>query len=181
MRPQPVYIVDIIGEVVARTEAAVLAELQLADSTITGINYQYGGYKEITDTLTQMTKANAPKYPLFYLYMPFEEDKGSDVGLDQTSPLRIIIGMWSEPNPKANERYLQNFKKILYPVYLEFLNQLNLDSRFLTQSAELIPHRKTDWPYWGGDNPPEGANPFNDWVDVIEIKNLRLQTYLKNC
>lgn len=181
MRSKPIYIVDFVGEVVAKTQTAVLAELQAADASITGINYMYGGFKEITGTLTQMTQVNAPKYPLFYLYMPFEESKGSQVGIDDVTNVRIIIGMWSDPVQKANERYINNFKKILYPVYMEFLNQLSLDKRFASNGAALIPHRKTDWPYWGGDNPPEGANPFNDWVDVIEVKDLRLQTYLKNC
>jgi len=181
MRQKPIYIVDIVGEIVTKAGVVLLPELQAVDPKIVGLNYQYGGFKEVVTTLTQLTQVNAPKYPLVYLYMPFEENKGSTVGLDQSSPIRIIIGMWSDPEQKAKERYENNFKRILYPVYLELLNQIFLDKRFATMSPDLIPHKKTDWPYWGGDSPPEQANPFNDWVDVIEIKDLNLLTYLKKC
>jgi len=185
MRAKPIYIVDQIGEVVARTNTAVLAELQAVSPGIIGLNYQYGYYKEVVKVLTQMTTAGADghKYPLVWLYMPITLSKGAQPGLNDVSPLRIIFAMInSDVNMRVKDRYENNFKKILYPVYLEFMNQLSLDSRIVNVDQGLIAHTQTDLPYWGGDaNAPEEANPFGDWVDIIEIRITNLQTYLKKC
>lgn len=179
MTPKPIYIVDIIGDIVAKTNAVVLPSLQAYDPVITGINYQYDQPLKMQETMVQLTKVGAPKYPLFGLLLPIKEHHG--IGVDDLSPLRIIIARWSNPTDKTNTRMDNNFKPVLYPIYLEFLNQLDLDKRILSRAADLIDHYKTDWPYWGGINPTEATNPFSDWVDIIEIENLNLRINTKNC
>ncbi len=61
------------------------------------------------------------------------------------------------------------------------MHQLGIDRRFTSQGGTLIDHYKTDWPYWGGDNPTEAENPFGDMLDIIEITNLNLKINLSNC
>jgi hypothetical protein len=175
-----------IGDVVAKANTALLAQLQVDDPTITGINYQYGPLLEITTTLTQMSKNDATseqKYPLVCLVFPIVENHdGKVVGIDQNTPIRLIIARWSNATDKTADRYAKNFIPILYPIYEELLEQLDNDPRFLFQSADLLTHIKTDYPFYGGETTADlqKANIFNDFVDAIELKiNLKINT--SNC
>lgn len=181
---KPVYITDIFGEIVTRVESKLLSGFQELDNTIVGINYEYGPYKEVFGNLVQKTKNNitsVKKYPLVWLVLPIVERHGSEIGIYATEPIRIIIGRWGNNTDKTPTRYEKNFKRFLYPIYLELLKQIDLDPRFLTQSSISLRHTKTDWPYWGGDNPGENENQLSDFVDVIEISNLELKLNLKHC
>lgn len=182
MTPKPIYIVDIFGDIVTKVQTVLLSKLQAADPTLVGINYLYDAPKVMMNTLIQMTPtAGASKYPLVGLFLPVKERHGSQIGIDDIPLLRIIIGRYSNPTDKTPQRYANNFKPFLYPIYNEFIHQIDCDNRFLTQGAQMIQHDKTDWPYWGGDSPPEAANPFGDWLDIIEISNLQVKLNLKNC
>lgn len=182
MTSKPIYIVDIIGDLVTKVQTLLLAKLQTFDPQIVGINYLYDAPKGMIDTLVQMTPTEgAKKYPLVGLFLPVKEKHGTQIGIDDIPNLRIIIGRYSDPVQKTPERYANNFKPVLYPIYNELIHQFDVDRRFLTQGAQMIQHDKTDWPYWGGDSPPESANPFNDWLDIIEISNLQIKLNLKNC
>ena len=176
--PQPIFVVDIIGDIVAKVNTAIIAKLQIADPTIIAINYMFGPPKEINETLAQMSGTGQYlKYPLIALYQPFDEDKGKITGVDGRDPLRIIIARWSNPTDKAADRYNNNFRPILYPIYAELMYQLAADNRIRTTTYEKIPHKKRDWPYWDND----GKNPLIDYVDIIEISQLELNFKLKNC
>ena len=183
MTPKPVYIADIIGDIVAKVNDVLIGQLQEYDPNIVAINYQFGEYKEVFGTLVQQGKeaGGAKKYPLIWLWMPITLDAGGTVGVAEVSPLRIIIARWGNNTDKTAERYCNNFKPVLYPIYLELLNQLYLDPRIISEVSSQIPHRHIDWPYWGGESPPEDANPFSDYVDAIELKDLKINLLLKNC
>jgi hypothetical protein len=176
--PRPVFIVDIIGDVVKAVEVALLAQLKAVDATITGINYLYGPPLEIYNTLAQMSGSlQYAKYPLVALYQPFDENQGTVTGIDSTTPLRIIIARASNATDKAKERYDKNFRPILYPIYSELLYQLGIERRIAVTTWQEIKRKKRDWPYWDND----GKNPLIDYVDIIEISGLELNFRLKNC
>ena len=180
MRPKPIYVVDLIGETVTATNAAVIVELQAYDPMITQVNYQYGSYDEICDTLDKMSQQSDlqyKRYPLFAVIMSFPEQKYQTVGYDDLPELNIIIARRSNPTDKTPARYANNFKPVLYPVYLEWLNQLYLSPKFQTEVAHNIPHTKIDYPYYDTD---KGENRFNDYVDAIQIK-IKLKLLLKKC
>lgn len=182
MTPKPIYVEDYIGECVAKVNTLLLATMQAYQPAIVGINYQFGFYKEVVATLTQMTQAaNGSKYPLVWLVLPVKEKHGTEIGINETDPIRIIIAHWSNPTDKAATRLAGNFKRLLIPIYVELLHQIDVSRRFLSKSADLIPHTKTNYPYWGGDNPTEASNPFNDVVDIVDIQGLELKINLKNC
>jgi len=86
--------------------------------------------------------------------------------------------MLTDAESYTPDRYNINFYPVLYPIYSELLNQIDLDIRTLTQGKDLIPHTKIDWPYWDAG---KETNPFNDRLDVVEIKNMKLKLLLKNC
>lgn len=172
-------LVNIIGDAVAKVSANLTPQLTAYDSTIIGVNYLYGPPKQIIKTLqgwNGTTLANA-KYPIVALFQPFEENKGAETGLDAIENVRIIIGRQSDPSWLTDYRYQVNFIPVLYAIYDELMNQLYFDPRVSSVRGQ-IKHTKTDWPFWdnGQDN-----NPFGDWLDVIEIKNLKLNIRSKNC
>lgn len=183
MTAKPVYIADVFGDIVSKVSAILTPGFKILDPTIQGINYQYGPYKEVFGNLVQLGKVDGggKKYPLVWLWLPNDMNHGDILGYAGISPLRIIIARWSNATDKTPARYANNFKPFLYPIYLELMNQLYLDPRIVSDGHGMIPHKQTDWPYWGGDSPPEEANPFGDFVDAIEIKGLKINLLLKKC
>lgn len=181
---KPVYVVDEIGLVVERVSAKLLAQLQAFDSTITGVHYQYGHPLEIIETLKQLDEAKDYKfrrYPFVGLFQDFPEDVG-EVGFNSEPTLHLIIARFTQPTYKAAKRYELNFKPVLYPIYLEFLEQLNFSKAFQHYAPNEIPHIKIDRLYWGREGLYKNeGNVFNDFLDCIEIRNLKLKTYLKIC
>lgn len=171
--------VNVMADIVAKVSAAVTPQLTAYDSTIIGVNYLYGPPKQIIKTLqgwNGTSKANA-KYPIVALFQPFDEIKGGRPDLDGIDKVRIIIGRQSQPEWLTDYRYEVNFDPVLYPIYDELIKQLSYASATASQ-ANKIPHIKVDWPYW--DN-GQDENPFNDWLDVIEIKEMKLNLRFKRC
>lgn len=170
MRQKPVYVIDIIRDVVIATNTAVIAELQAYKPTITAINFIPGSEKEITNVLTLMSQQPSKdglQWPLIALMVPFLEDKGRIVGVDGVEDLNIIIANVNLPEFRTPERMENNFKPVLYPIYLEFMNQLYLSGKFDVSTPDNIPHTKIDFPLY---SPDKDVNVFNSYVDAIQIK-----------
>lgn len=192
---EPVYIVDIFRDVVAATQNAVISKknepvktllqsLQEYDTNITGIHYQHGHPLEIIETLEQQTQGTTQKFkrfPLVALFQDFPEEKGRS-GFDSETTLHILICYGTKNTYKATQRYEKTFKPVLYPIYLELLEQIRLDSRFNVVNTSLIEHTKIDRLYWGRETDSGNkANKFNDLLDCIELKNLKLKLDRKIC
>lgn len=173
-------LVDIFGDIVARISAKLTPLLQTVNPNIIGVNYLYGVPLEISNVLTDWTKSETfepKKYPLIALFQPFEEVNGREAGLAGIDRVRIIIAGLSNADWLTPERYTNNFKPILYPIYDELIEQIYFEPRIssLMRKAE---HTKIDWPFWDDG---KGKNPFSDKLDIIEIKNLKLNVRSKNC
>lgn len=187
MRPRPIYVVDLIREVVTATNTAVISELQAYNAFIQAINFIPGTDQEINEILTTMSQqsgSDGKQWPLFALLMSFPENKaqsaGNDkngVGMDGIVDLNILIARRGNNTDKTPARYTNNFKPVLYPIYLEFLNQLYLSPKFQTELPNNIPHVKIDFPYYNAD---KEANVFNSYVDAIQIK-IKLKILLAKC
>jgi hypothetical protein len=189
----PVYIVDIIGDIVNQVKGDVLtkiianetAVLEDGPSLIQTINYQYGHKRELIETLFQMDKGDElafQKYPLIYLVQDFRESRGQQPGIYADVSLNIVIAHHTTRSFKITERYAQVFKPVLYPIYLSLIEKIAASKAVNMESEDLIRHDKTDRSYWGtqalGGNE---ANKLNDAVDAIEIENLALKIIFKNC
>lgn len=196
MTNKPIYVVDIIGDIVNRTSSAIphwlpegtrninkltlLQIFQQYDNKITGIYYEYGYKEDIASLITQKDESvntRNKKYPCICLQLPFEEDINSDIGLINTSNLRIVFVYSSSPEYVPSERYDYAMKPILYPLYAEFMNQLYISGLFQFEGSK-IPHVKTDKPYFDGS---EKANGLNDFVDAIVVTKLDLKIRINNC
>lgn len=177
----PIYIVDEIGAVVSTVSTKLLTQLQTVDSNIQAVNYYYGHPKQIAIDLFQKDASdtqNYYKYPAVFLFMDFNEYVGKDLGIQTTvKNLRIIIATSTDLNLKTAERYTQKFKLLLYPIYYELITQLWKSKKILAASASQIIHTKRDCPLWGQTD----KNVTNSWLDAIEISDLQLKFYNKNC
>jgi hypothetical protein len=188
MRPVPVYVVDLIQDVVTATNTAVIEELKAVNPLFTAINFIPGTLDEITDVLTVMSQQpadnqNITQWPLFALLMSFPEKKAQPgqgvklgIGIDNTADLNIVIATVSNPTDRTPARMTNNIKPILFPIYLEFLNQLYYSTKFDTELPNNIPHEMIIFPYYNAD---QDKNIFNSYVDAIQIK-IKLKIKLPN-
>lgn len=173
-------VIDVFADIVGKVSAKLTPALSEYDATIPGVNYLYGPPKQIIKVLQSWngTAMAQEKYPIVALLQPFEAQKGQQIGIDAYENVRLIIGRQSDASWETDKRYEVNFRPVLLPIYYELLNQIDLDKRFTTQGRDLIPHSMIEWPYWDDG---KDSNPFDDWLDVIEVKFTRLKLNLKNC
>lgn len=177
---EPIRIVDLIGQVVAKTSAKVLAQLQAVDATITAVHYEYGHYNDVRERLIQKGKVNPDqKYPLIVLFEDFRLVNRVP-GLTGIADLKIIILHTSKKDLTRQQRESQVFLPVLVPIYDEFLRQLRYSGFFMQYGP--FRHNRIDRPHWG--DPGIYGNKgylFDDILDGIEISDLQLQTFLANC
>lgn len=178
-------LVDEIRSIVGKVSDNLTDDFKTLDSKITGIHYLHGHPLEVIETLAQKDKSNKfrfDKYPLVALFQDFPEVNTGKIEAPIEVSLHLIIARATRPEYKASERYEKNFKPFLYPIYNEFLRQLNLSGLFMIYDSSVIPHTKYDRLYWGKEGLFNNqGNIFDDYLDVIELKNLKLKLYKKTC
>lgn len=139
------------------------------------LNYQYGYITELNETMSQWSKSTVyepQKFPCVWLMQPFTIDrKHKEDGIYGRVSLRVFIIQQSTKQAKAKKRMTDVFKPVIYPIYRELLNQLDLSVVFAT--ANFIPHDFTDNYYWGEAQ----ESVLNDVIDCSEISQLQLSIY----
>lgn len=183
---QPVYLHREFTSIVQAVSEKLTPKLQLVDDMITGVHYQFGHPLEIINTISEFTKGETTrfnKYPLIAFFLDSTVTRG-EVGFFGEQEINMaIIRSCKDPNQTASQRDEFNFMPVLTPIYLELLEQIALrGDLFSVQSPETIIHKYTPHYYWGkqGLFGNEG-NIFNDWVDAIEINNMRLKININYC
>ncbi len=176
MQSLPIYVVDEIASVVQAVDAALFTSLGKH------IQYMHGHPLEIVNLLKAKDESKSlkeKKYPLIALFQDFRENR-DDYKTFGTVSLSLIIANSTESNHTAVDRYIKNFKPILYPIYNEFLKQLSNHTQFVHKP--VFKHTKIDRVYWGktGLYGVEG-NIFQDHLDCIELQNLEITIKNKFC
>lgn len=178
----PVYIVDIMRDVVGAVSAALLTQLQAVDPLISAVHYDYGHITDLRERLVTQGKVDATaKYPRVILFEDYRLRHAQE-GLTGITDLQLLIIHPSKKEITRQEREDGVFRPILYPIYQEFLKQLYLSGKFNIYDVTKIQHDQINRPHWG--DPELYKNKeylLNDVLDGIEIANLQLQTYLDNC
>lgn len=184
---KPVYVADIMSDLVGKVSTKLTAQLQDFDSMITGVHYDHGHPIEIIETLQQKDKSGTnlvfAKYPLVALFHDFPEAYNSEPGFQGQVTLHMIICRATDPTYKSDQRYDNNFKPVLYPIYAELMKQIVRSPYFMgAQSVNQLQHTKIDRLYWGREGlyKNEGS-VFNNFIDCIEIRDLQLKLNLNNC
>lgn len=140
------------------------------------VNFMHDSPEAIESELIEMTKAQAydstiKKYPVIILFHDFPEDYGGDYG--SVIIPKMIIATITDNKFKAEKRYNETFRTILYPLYQSFLFNMAKHPNVVLNDPDNLTHRKWDRLYWG--TKPAGTG-LNDYVDAIEIQNLKLTT-----
>lgn len=143
------------------------------------VYFDYGHYTEVTRNLTSKDGSisqKGKKYPLIWLVMDFVEKVGDTTDYCELPDLQLIIATVTTPAITTPQRIEKTFKPRLYPIYAELMNQIEQSGFFSVSDPEAIPHERILRPYWGGqDTYGNGqANLFNDFIDAIQIRKLKL-------
>lgn len=179
-KAEPLYIVDIIGEIVNAADAVLYPTLQRH------ILYQYGRSIQIQKKLQELNNGIIPeiknsKYPLFALFQDFPESFSTGYYCTVTFP-KIVIAVLTTSTDDPPKRYSQTFKPVLYPIWDEFLRQAVRHKNVVGNDPGIISHTKWDRPGTQPAADPSKGSNFNDFVDAIEIQNLQLTfKQIKTC
>jgi hypothetical protein len=155
---------------------------------ITTINFQYGHFRELIQTLAQWDTDETQrfqKYPLIYLVQDFREQRGRAAGVYADIAVNVIICHQTEGDYKMADRMTKVFKPVLYPIYYSLIRQLTKSGMTFASSSDMVPHDKWDRAYWGTSKlVGSGGNDrsmLNDFVDAIDIQNLQLKIDYEPC
>lgn len=162
----PIYVVDVIKEVVQATSQKVYGN-PLA------IDFQPGRSDQILKELLKInqsiaTSTKAGKYPLVALFYDFPQSKTGFYAYSVTLP-KLSIATLTNQNDKLLDRMNKTFKPILYPIYYEFLRQLCRHKNVVGNDPDAFNHNLWERP----GNQPEGGN-MNDYLDALELQGLQL-------
>lgn len=157
-------VVTIIGEVVTRMQIEY-----------PGLQYHYGTQKEIIDRFTEMTKKSTIKnvmFPAICLIMPLKETVTNNGYLRDVS-LNLLILTDSKQGFTTADRYTYSYTPILYPLWEHFIEIAEYHHEISPHNME---YERTDQVSWGKYGLDESkAQQFNDYIDAIEIENLKIQ------
>lgn len=164
---ETLYIPDLIGAVVAKVNTA----LESRPTDPHSVYFDFGHHEEVLKQLIykEQNPGKPQKYPLIWLVTPFAEER-DQLHIYGVATLHFVIAHYTSNTYSMPERRDNVFLPILYPVYHELLKQLKLSQSFVTVGQ--LSQIKTDIQYAKVD---EGRNLFNDFVDVVDVKNIKIQ------
>lgn len=143
-----------------------------------------GHIKEILEKLQQLDDAGRSdiKYPAVFLITDVRERIGQEYGSIQTAILDILIVNTTDKDYRIDERREQNFIPVLWPIYKNFIEVLLNAKEVQGMSMQDLPHDKIDRYYLGRQSVFGNlANKLNDYVDAVEIRDLRIQLKTHFC
>lgn len=173
MPQPPLFIVDIIGEVIQAVDTVIFPILGKH------INYEYGSSLQIQTELQKLNGSvtlKSTKYPLMAVFQGFPESIATGGYMPVTFPA-ITIATLTTSTDSTKKRYDKIFRTTLYPIYQEFLRQLPRHRNVVGNCADIFGGKKVDYP---GSLPVDKA--MNEYVDAIEIQGLQITfKYVQNC
>lgn len=172
---EPIYIVEEIGLVVEKVNQG----LYLEGFQYLPVYYKYGHPLEIVKRLQELS--NSPteahkKFPLIILFTDITIEKDIP-GFYGSTRLRMLVCNYTQPEYVSEERTEENFKPVLHPIKDELIKQIGMHSQF-TYDNELT-YEETDMYFYGSQI--NNKNIFNDYIDAIELKNIRFNIKNKIC
>ena len=136
--------------------------------------FMAGSQIEITNSLTELSKSATyaeKRYPGIFLFLPFTESNKPKSDFTSVNDFQLLIAINTLPDLSTTDRYLRNFDPYLYPIFDAFLHEISRNTNFREANVEQIEYESRDWPYYGNNGT---ENIFNDFIDCIELKNLKL-------
>ena len=188
----PVYIEDIMSDIVQATSDKVLATIQQNEKDATGssliqaIRFSYSSFDELIETLLQADKSESQrelKYPCIHLVQDITIKRGQDVGFYGSILANIIFMHQTQQTFKTQERDQYVFKPVLWPIYYQFMEQMKLSPWILADydTTGEFKHDVIKRAFWGTRQLQASKNRLNDYVDAIEVQNLLFKINFSNC
>lgn len=147
------------------------------------VYYDFGRYVEVTRNLTSKDggkESKNKKYPLIWLVVPYTVVDTWIEGPCEIKNLEIIIATATKQASTTPDRINENFIPFLYPIYDELRKQIDISGYFddidFNNDFERI-----DQPYWDGKQGTSQANLFNDYIDAIQLRGIRLTVNEQTC
>lgn len=169
---------DAFNDIVQNT----LCELK-KNTSVQELYFMQGHPKEIVDVLASYTQSPThknKKYPLIALLRDFKEKQSTiKDGVRISFNPKFIICTLTSPTMRADEREVKNFIPVLHPIFNEFIYQITQSEYFGMPHFDTLNIEKWDRYYWG--NEAMDKNKLNDHVDAVEISNIDLNFFKKNC
>jgi len=135
--------------------------------------YNWGSTVDIQTQLIIKAKSQRVKYPLMWLFRPFDELVNDlDGYYANLKGVKIFFVQQTEADKTDQQRTNLTFTNRLYPFVEEFLKALEASPYFSTSGMTW---KKTDYPYYDGRD-GKGANIFPESTDVVllTLENLKV-------
>jgi hypothetical protein len=176
----PVSIPSIMKAIVSEVETNLIDEASL---DIPRVSFKCETWIKLMERLSkesQVATFDEAKYPLVALLRNFDEKYKANTDLVEVS-LTLVIVTPSTPTKESEDREVDNYTPILYPIYAELMSVLAESPYFLGYGIS-IEHTKTDNMHLGVDG-TQGNTKYllPDCVDGIIISGLKLGVVPSRC
>jgi hypothetical protein len=140
------------------------------------LNFHHGHPLEIINLFKQATQLESVKFEQFPAICLFQDipEKHSTDSAEREANLNLVIITDTSNTYEAAQRYTYTIKPILIPLYELFMEKLkcNGDVQVEDEKYDYIERL-----YWGKSGLYGNVgNIFNDFIDAIEINNLKVKT-----
>lgn len=160
--------IDIIRECVERTDLALRPFFSVQQPFI---HFESGYTPTVINSLTELCGSRCyDPYPLVAMFTEGMTEKRDAYCVEFHVP-KMILAVRSVENLTEAQRLEVSFQRVLYPIFEELERQLALADNSYGLKLE-----RSDVPYYtesGGQ-----ANTFNDMLDGIIVRNLRMSVPL---
>jgi hypothetical protein len=176
----PVSIPSLMKAIVSEVEVNLTSDATL---DIPRVSFKCETWIKLMERLSkesQISTFDEAKYPLVALLRNFDEKYKANTDLVEVS-LTLVIVTPSTPTKESEDREVDNYTPILYPIYAELMSVLAESPYFLGYGIS-IEHTKTDNMHLGVDG-TQGNTKYllPDCVDGIIISGLKLGVVPSRC
>lgn len=176
----PVSIPSLMKAIVSEVEVNLTSDATL---DIPRVSFKCETWIKLMERLSKESQVRSfddVKYPLVALLRNFDEKYKANTDLVEVS-LTLVIVTPSTPTKESEDREVDNYTPILYPIYAELMSVLAESPYFLGYGIS-IEHTKTDNMHLGVDG-TQGNTKYllPDCVDGIIISGLKLGVIPSRC
>lgn len=139
----------------------------------------YGSKKSINARLLEKGgyEFQYQKFPLIALRLPAPIDNVDGVSVMNAN---ILIANFTNKQYIAQQRIANVFKPILYPLMTRFLDMVKRSGEFISYNSDYTQMDRLFYGTEAGDD-QNIASVFDDPLDAVELRNLKLNFIKENC
>lgn len=138
------------------------------------LNYHHGHPEEIINLFKQATHKETVKFEQFPAVCLFQDiPEKHSIFKEREATLNLVIITDTKKEYEASQRYTYTFKPVLIPLFTRLLKAIECSGDVQIVSDDYDYFERL---YWGKSGLYGNVgNIFNDFIDAIEINNLRIK------